>query len=270
MRNIIALLLSLTFSCAISNAIATPLQVDLQDALAKLELGTSQLEENNPRSSTTLSEAAAQFEELIIKHRIRSAGIYHALGNAYLLNDELGHAVLSFRKGERINPKHTQIRASLDYAHSIIPINIEPSKASRMWSMLLSWRGAVSRSSMWFTFICLSLLGWAACSARMFGIGTKKLGIVGVWLIVISLSPPILLGFEWARFHNSPQIVITSTHVIARSGPDHEIYDAVFIDGLVAGVEGTILETRDNWHRIQLVDGSQCWVPEGALGKVNQ
>ncbi len=269
MRNIIAMLLLLTFSCILSNANAGSLQIDLKEALAKLELGTIQLEENHPRSSTTLSEAAAQFEELIMNYEIETAGIYHALGNAYLLNDELGHAVLSYRKGEQIDPTHAQIRASLAHARSTVPLNIEPGKISRVWSMLLSWRGVISRPSIWYTFMSLSLFGWIACSARVSGIGPKRLGAVGMWLIIASLIPIAMLGTEWARFHNSPLIVITSTHVNARSGPDHEIYDAVFVDGLVGGVEGTILETRNNWHRLLLADGSQCWVPATALGKVN-
>lgn len=269
MKYSFAFLFSLLLALACTTANAQSLRTDLEDAITKLETGTAQLEINDPRSRLSLNEAAAQFERLIIEYDHQTAGIYHALGNAYMLNGDLGHAVLSYRKGELIDPTHIQIQASLAHTRSIVPLRIEPNKAARIWNLLLSWRGVINRSSLWYAFIAFSLAGWAAWSAQILGLGSRKLRVVGMWLIVTSLIPLAMLGSEWARYRNSTDIVITSKHVNARSGPDHEIYDAAFVDGLQAGVEGIILESRDNWHRLQLADGSQCWVPETSVGKVN-
>ncbi len=243
---------------------------DLQRALDRLDEGTALFEAHDPQSSMVLDEAAALLRGVIQKYGVHSPGIYHALGNAYMLRNDLGHAVLAYRQGEQLDPTDPRLRDSLKHARSLVAVRVEPGTTNKIWSTLLLWRGYIPRTGLWYGFIALFTLGWFAWSARMLEFGSRRLRTVGTWLIVGSLIPAGMLGAEWAWFEGSTAAVITAPHVIARSGPDDTIYDPVFAEGLQPGVEVLILETRDGWNRLELADGSQCWVSAASVEKVNR
>ena len=268
MRYCLFIALLILATCG-ADAWADQAKNDLERALDRLDEGTALLETHDPQSNAVLDEAAALLKGVIEKHGIHTPGIYHALGNAYMLNNDLGHAVLAYRKGEQLDPTDPRLRDSLEHARSLVPIRVEPDTTNKVWSALLLWRGYVPRSGLWYGFVALFTLGWFACSAGVLGLGSRRVRAAGVWLILGSLIPAGMLGSEWAWFQGSTSAVITAPHVIARSGPDDTIYDPVFADGLQPGVEALILETRDGWNRLALTDGSQCWVPAMSVEKVN-
>lgn len=244
---------------------------DIQDALSRLEEGTHLLEQRNPRSASTLGEASAMLQYVIDEHDVHTANIYHALGNSYMLNGDLGHAILAYRNGEQLNPTNVQIKESLDHARSLVAVRIEPSSFDRAWSVILSWRGYIPRRVLWVSFVCMFTLGWIALSSRVLNVGTRTLSAGGVWLIGISLIPVGLLGAEWFKLSHSVNVVVIGigTEVLAMSGPDDQVYDPVYVEAIQPGVEAQVLESRDDWHKLELADGTQCWVPQMNVGIVS-
>ncbi len=252
-----------------SASIGQTLEDDLSVALSKLDQGILQLEQHDPQSVVTLDEASALLKTVIEHHQIRTPGVYHTLGNAYMLNNHIGQAILSYRQGEQLDPTNLELRESLAHARSQVPIQIGSGTQNRIWSVLLYWRGYISRNTLWIVFLSLSTLGWAGCSATLLGYGSHTIRTIGIWLILSSLIPFAMLSMEQLRYHNSAEIVVTSKNVIARSGPDDAIYDPVFSDSLQPGVEARIIESRDDWFQIELADNSQCWVSTKSVQLVN-
>jgi len=252
-----------------SMAMANSAKDDLDAALSRLEEGTALLEEHDPRSNAILEESAAMIAQVIEEHEIRTPGIYHALGNAYMLSGDIGHAVLAYRKGEELDPTDTRLSESLAHARSLVTVSVKPDVSNRGWSSLLIWRGYIPRLALWVLFLSMFTIGWLACSARLVGFVSPRTRIAGIWLIAGSVIPVGMLGLEWARFDGSTSAVITDAHVIARSGPDDTIYDPVFTDAIKPGLEAMVLESRDGWNQLELADGSLCWVPEYSVEMVN-
>lgn len=247
---------------------AQTLDIDLNIALAKLDEGIELLEQQSTYSHPTLREASALLSEVIEKYQIHTPGIYHALGNSYMLNNNLGYAILSYRRGERLDPTHLELRESLAYARSQVQLHAEPSSSSKAWSIALGWRGHLPRGLLWFCFLSLSTVGWVGCTANVLGFVSQTKRVVGTWLIVVSFIPLAMLGSEWVRFHGSADAVIVHQDVLARTGPDDTIYEPVFADRLQPGIEVVVLETRDLWSRIEITNGSQCWVPTQSIEMV--
>jgi len=243
---------------------------DLRNALSKLDEGTSLLVAHDPQSSPILAEAAAQLEHIIDKDYLKTPGIYHALGNAYMLNGDLGHAVLAYRRGEQLDPSSKELRDSLNHARSLVPISIKPNTQGRIMAMLLSWRGYIGRGTLWLVFITLFTGGWLGCAAGVLNLAPRGIRTLGIWCIAGSVIPIGLLGLEWAQGQGSSSAVITAKDVRAMSGPDDEIYDPVFANALQPGVEARVIETRDSWNRLELGDGTQCWVPLASVELVNK
>lgn len=242
---------------------------ELETALSKLDEGTTLLEYRDARSEAVLSEAAALLNAVIEEHGLRTPGVYHALGNAYMLAGDTGRAVLAYRRGEQIDPTNIKLRESLAHARSQIPVRVEPETTGRLWRWSMLWRGRVPRIALWTTFAALFTLGWIACAARVLGLAPRAAATGGGWAIALSLIPFGLLAAEWSAHQGSDDAVITQPGVIARTGPDDQIYDPVFEQALTPGVEGRIVESRDGWDRLALSDGAECWVPSTSLEAVN-
>lgn len=266
----ITILTILFFSMLGSSATGDELQTQLQEALARLDEGKSLLEQHDEQSAAAFAEAGAMLEAVIDTYQIETPGIYHALGNAYMLKGDIGHAVLAYRKGLQLDPTSLALKESLAFARSQVTISVEPDLTNRVWSALLVWRGHVPRAMIWIGFIALFTLGWLMMSARILGLVSSRACSLGIWAVLLSLVPAGLLGIEWARNQGSAGVVITGSHVIARTGPDDTIYDPVYTSGIEPGIEARLIESRDGWDRIALADGSECWVPDSSLERVNQ
>ncbi|MFG0314374.1 MAG: hypothetical protein ACF8LL_09340, partial [Phycisphaerales bacterium] len=138
------------------------------EALDKLNFGIEQLEAQEQDAKATISEAASELAMAIEEQAIHSSGAYHALGNAYTLLGEYGYAVIAFRRGEQINPRDPRIQDSLSYVRDQIQIRVEPTVPNRIRAALISWRGLVPRSILWWSFISLFTLGWAILILRIY------------------------------------------------------------------------------------------------------
>lgn len=245
-------------------------QQDLRDAFASLDLGIEYLESNNMLGQSTLQQASAKIESLMNEHNLSSPELYLALGNAYRLQGDLGHAVLAYRRGESLDPTDNALRNSLESTRALVELNIKPDAEKRVLSWVLSWRGKIPRIILWGAFIALFTSGWVLCSVRALGLAPTRLRTIGVWAITSSIVPISLLGIEWNQNHGTKGIVIVAKDVIAQSGPDDSIYDPVFAEPLQSGVEAVLIETRSDWSMIKLYDGVECWVPGNTFVLVNQ
>jgi hypothetical protein len=240
----------------------------VERALARLDDSIVMLEENEPQAGDALRESAALLSLSIEQYSLETPGLYHALGNANLLSGDIGHAVLAYRRGEQLDPTNMQLRDSLAHARSLVAIDVGENTSSRLWSILLSWRGYISRGLLWGGFLVLSSLGWLALSSRALGFVSRSVRVAGIWMIVVSLIPVTMLGSEWFHYQGSSDAVVIDP-VLARTGPDDAIYDPAFVDELQPGVEARISVSRDGWTKLELTDGSACWVPQSSVERVN-
>jgi len=245
------------------------IETDLGAALAHLDAGIAQLHEQDERWAQTLEESTAMLQAVIDTHQYHAPKVYHALGNGYMLSGKLGLAIAAYRQGEQIDPRDVPLRESLAYARSQVPIKIEKSITSRAWTLVLGWRGYIERTWLWIGFAGLFTIGWFAWNAATLRLVPKAARPIGVWMILLGFIPLTMLGLEWTQHQGSRAVVIVGKDVRARSGPDDQIYDPIFSEQLRAGVEGELLETRDGWNRIELANGSECWLPRKSMVEVN-
>lgn len=244
---------------------AQDLKSELAAAIERLDEGTHQLESRQPQANNTLAQASAMFEHLIKTYQLHTPEVQLALGNAYMLQGDTGRAVIAYRRGEQIDPTDIKLKESLAHARSLVEVSVAPSITSRVWKVLLGWRGYVPRSVLWYTFAALFTLGWLMLSIRLLSTRTRLKSTLGIWLLISSIVPASVLTAEWVRFEGATDAVIVEPKTIARLGPDDQIYDPAFVEPLEPGVEGRLLEIRNGWVRVALADRSTCWVPQTSL-----
>lgn len=262
-------LIALALLCSVTAPCKGDATSELQRVLSELDRGIELLESGDPSAQMMLSTAAANLESVIHTHDMETAEAYHALGNAYALIGDLGHAMLAYRRGEQVDPRNVRIQDSIEHIREQVQVTVEPSVPNRIRSALVSWRGIIPRSWIWVTGISLFVASWLVLGLGIRSKEPKPYRVFGSVLIVASLLPMSALWYEWSYTHSGQSVVIVRDDVLAMSGPDDAIYDPVFTEPLQSGVEASLIETRDQWGKVTLLDGSACWVPLGAFKPVS-
>lgn len=253
-------ILILVLACFARSAFANEPK-EMRPAIDSLEQGIAILEANDPNAIPSLRDAAAQIQAAIDEHGYHSVAGYHALGNAYALTDDLGYAMLAYRRAQQIDPRDPRVRDSIEYVRDQVQVSVEPSVTNRVRAALVSWRGLVPRAWLWYSSVGFFISAWVLFTVGLQPRRTRGLRNLGIASLVLAAVPASVLGYEWAYEHARDTVILVHDQVRAMSGPDDAIYDQVFDQPLSAGIEAALIETRDGWGEVRLIDGSTCWVP---------
>ncbi len=223
--------------------------------------------DNRERARELYAKAILLYEKIIDQGGVHNAKLYYNLGNAYLLNEDIGKAILNYRRAEQLDSSSVDLRSNLEYARRqrLDKVNVETSK--RVLGTLFFWHYDFSiRTRFWLAGIFFSLL----C----------VVGTLRVWLgrSSTTLAAMVLLGILLVCFATSTVIemksragtrygVITAPEIVARQG-DGPNYPPSFKEPLHAGTEFTLVEQRPGWYHIRLSDNSDAWIPDGTAGLV--
>lgn len=210
-------------------------------------------------------KAILLYEKIIDQAGVRNAGLYYNLANAYLLKDDIGRAILNYRRAERLDRSDLNIKKNLAFARSRRIDRVETAAPKRVLETLFFWHYDLSLR----TKFLLASLGFASsclCGTAMIWRGRSTASTAAGALsavLVVSLLTSIVM--EMRRQSGERFGVITAAKVEARQG-DGPNYPPSFKDSLHAGTEFDLLEQRPGWLHIRLSDGADAWVPEDTAG----
>jgi tetratricopeptide (TPR) repeat protein len=223
---------------------------------------------NNPDSAKQLYDnAILLYEKVIEQGGVQNAKLYYNLANAYLLKDDLGRAILNYRRAARLDRSDINIQKNLTFARGQRIDRVEVGAEKRVLETLFLWHYDFSLQTK-FLLACLSFAGLclALTGAVWLGRGptvTTVAVLAGVLLLCFLTS----LLVESHREANTRAGVITTAQVVARQG-DGPNYPLSFKDPLHAGTEFELLEQRPGWLHIRLSDGTDAWIPDDSAGIV--
>ena len=212
-------------------------------------------------------KAILLYERIIDEGGIRNAGLYYNLANTYLLKDDVGRAILSYRRAARLDSADVNIQKNLAFARSRRVDMVEVGAEKRVletlffWHYDLSLRTKVLLACLFFGALCVSL-------TAMVWLGRGSITLVvaslsGILLVCLLVSIVIEADGQASVRYG----VITASEVVARQG-DGPNYPPSFKDSLHAGTEFDLLEQRPGWLHIILSNGSEAWIPDAAAGLV--
>lgn len=219
---------------------------------------------NDPAAARqSYDQAILLYEKIIDQGGVRSAGLYYNLANAYLLKDDIGRAILNYRRAERLDRSDLNIKKNLAFARSRRIDRVETAAPKRVLETLFFWHYDLS---LWTRFLlaclgfaCLCLSG-VAMIWRGRGTGSTAAAVFSA-VLVVSLLASILVE---RRLQSGERFgVITAAEVVARQG-DGPNYPPSFKDSLHAGTEFDLIEQRPGWFHIRLSDGADAWIAEDA------
>lgn len=256
--------LSALFGTPVCARAASP-EETLHEACALFDQANAKALVNPAQAQGLYRLAAARFESLAKDHQIRNGALYYNLGNTYLLADDLGRATVNYLRAREYIPSDRQLAEALRTAR-LRQVDDFPQEApTRMKRGLLFWHYYLGPSARLAIVAASFTAIWAVLALNLF------FPLAWRWKAWTTLSAIIILAGGSSVIHarSDPRqaAVIVQPEVLPRKG-DAQIYDPAFTNPLHSGSEVTILETRRDWLRIRVRDGSQGWVPASAVERV--
>jgi len=219
---------------------------------------------NDPDKARNLYEKAIlNYEKIISDGQIKNSKLYYNLGNAYFLKEDIGRAILNYRRAQKLDKADMNIQKNLAFARSRRVDKVEIKTEKRILQTLFFWHYDFSIKTkflitcIFFAIVCISgiLMLWRGKSPPL----VTAAAICGI--LTVSFLTSVIL--EARTRANTICGVITADQVVARQG-DGPNYPASFKDPLHAGTEFDLPEQRPGWFHIMLSDDSEGWIPDNA------
>ena len=213
-------------------------------------------------------EQAISEYETILASKNHSAELYFNLGNCYYKLNKVAPAIYNYEKALVLNPEDTEITNNLKFAQKlqIDEIKVVPkvgfSKMIHDFTSIFHFNTWAWISVGIATLFLLFFIGYyfseSALSKRVFFFGMFVL----IFLILISVSSAIS---EKNHFETERPAIFFAEMVLVKSEPQNGS-NTVFT--LHEGTKVFVLESLDNWRKIQLTDETEGWIEKTAIREV--
>ncbi len=247
-------------------ALAALLPAAAQDAAAVFDEANAffrqanQLQANDPEAARALyRRAALRYERLIAESGIRNAKLYYNLGNAYFQMDDIGRAILNYRRAQRLDPSDPNVDRNLAFARTRRYDKFEDTQQTQVLRTLLFWHFDLAPVARLAIFTVASALFWSAMIVKL----QRRMPMPTGLTAGLGLTAALFFGsilYDAAIGEKQRHGVVTAPDVVARKG-DGETYEPSFTDPLHAGAEVRLIEQRTDWRQVELPDGRRCWLP---------
>ncbi len=211
----------------------------------------------------------AEARDLYLQARalgLDAAVLHYNLGNAQARAGEVGPAMASYLRAQRLSPRDRDIRSNLawmrrnlkdlELANQSLPLFIAQAAAVVGALSLDEW-GILLVVTLWLTAIVVGW-GWARGATRP----QRRSLVVVVSATVIVAA--VATG-RWQQERVRDQAVVVAGAVAVRSGPA-ATFPTLF--EVHAGLALNVEEQRDGWERVSLGGDWQGWLPADAVEHV--
>lgn len=222
---------------------------------------------DQPAQARPLFRAAAEAYARLSERGFDNANLDCNEGNAWLLADDLPHAILAYRRGLRLDPANAALHESLTFAREQVryatsgsfgrpPADDRPPWLPRLG--LAPWSFGLLVLGYGLCWVCLARWRMTRRS-RLLYLGLGGFAAVAVVAVFFSVG-----AYYESRVNRGPVVVVARDDVLLRRG-DNMAYPARFETPLNRGVEARLLFRRGNWVQVELSGGQVGWLPAAAV-----
>jgi len=233
--------------------------------ISSMVIGQSVFDQGNEHYRKGNYEEAIQSYESIIKDGKHSCDLYFNLANSYYKINKIGPAIYYYEKALLISPNDKDMQNNLNFAKAktIDEIKEVPKVGFEKllqhvtglfhfntWSML-----AIGFSVLFF----LLFLGYYFSGTSLY----KRVFFIGMFVIPVFIVLSVFAAWFEHHLYEQEQPAIVFAEVVEVKNEPRENASEAFI--LHEGTKVYILESLDNWSKIQLADESEGWIMDEAI-----
>lgn len=247
--------------CVSSPALAQVLTYAQQ--LAQLEQANRAFEQAllspTPGAAQSYYQQARAGYEQLVAVGVHNARLYYNLGNAYFRLHDLGHAILYYRRGLRLEPGNRQLQANLSYARSrrTDQIDVNSQRRPTLFPQLFFWSDILSVPTQWALALGGYVLAWGCALAHLvWRRPALRWCLAGAAFVCLVFA--VSTWFTQSQYTIRAGVIVAE-EVVVRKG-NGESYTPQLPQPLHAGTEFIVLEERGSWLAIQLDNGISGWI----------
>ena len=194
-----------------------------------------------------------------------NASLQTNLGNAALLAEDRGQAVLAYRRALALDADFPRALQNLEHLRGLLPSWVPRPQPAGLFDSFLFYR-ALPRSDR------------ALAAGIAFAVGGLLIGLSVRWQLSAVRGIGILALVAWAllfgstlfdhRGQEANAAVLTVDETPARSA-DSALAPLAFPEPLPGGTEVHVAEVRSPWARIRLANGRDAWVQESSVTRID-
>jgi tetratricopeptide (TPR) repeat protein len=212
-----------------------------------------------------VQQAIAAYEQLVAAG-IHNAKLYYNLGNAYFHLNDLGQAIVYYRRGLRLEPDNPRLQANLQYARSRRVDQIDTSPQQHLWRSILFWHDNLSLGTQTFLAVLGYVLIWGWAGIRLLWRRVPLAwGLSGAALLCL-LFTASAVALHYANATTQAGVIVVEEAVVRKG--NGESYALQLPQPLHRGTEFDVLEERGVWLHIQLANGTTGWIRREHAGLV--
>jgi tetratricopeptide (TPR) repeat protein len=229
-------------------------QADIESATALFNKGNQSYEEGE------FDQAIKDYQE-IVNLGVKNFKVFYNLGNAYFRQNQLGKAILNYRKALALKPRDEDANANLSFVKLFTLDKIEEQKINPIANMLHRFLDlwSIDEFAMFASFFYTSTM---ILGILMLFRGSRRylrIGFITFLILMVIFATSL---FAKIYFESLDYGVVIAAEVEVRSGPgDNYILQFTGHEGLEFRVDGK----SEGWLRISLPNGIRGWIPEEAV-----
>ncbi len=207
--------------------------------------------------------AAAREMEHIARSGIRNGALYYHLGNAYLKDNRLGHAILWYERALKLLPNDPDLRFNAEYARSLTKDAADEDGVSP-FSVIFFWKYRLSNRTVGVLALAFNFVFWCCLIAK------QVTGRRGLRYAAIAVAAPALVFiftflFNYLESTYLRHGIVLEEKVSVRSGLDQTSTE-LFV--LHAGAKLTVVKQNKTHLQVQFGKDKIGWIERRVLGLI--
>lgn len=204
----------------------------------------------------------------IIEQGYASAALYYNLGNTFFKQNQLGRAILNYKRALRLQPRNADYLHNLRFAQGkaidVIDSPVE-SPFERLQHVFFSSLRMTTWSSFSLSFSMLTLLFFSFYYLS-YTPSLKRI-FFAFFLLFMGATALTYSGacYQRDKGKDRRRAYVVVPNVMVKNAPASGGGDAFMLHD---GSPLTLVKRMNNWYRIRLSDGKVGWIPYGAIEKL--
>ena len=231
------------------------------------QIDTIHQEATNAYNSKDYQTALEKFS-LIENEGIVNADLFYNIGNCYFRINEIGRAILYFKKSLKVESDHQAARRNLEYSLTFTKDKQDSGSESVIRSFWLKAFDSFSINILAIiTLFIFAIIIMLICLMIIHYKNREKTVPIFVTTIFVFLFSAFLIIsiLKWQEFHKTDEAVLLSISAIGYSGPSED-FTRVFT--IHEGMIFTIERNEENWSLIKLENGLGGWIKKDTFVRI--
>ncbi len=211
--------------------------------------------------------ALESFSSLVHK-KIVNADLYYNIGNCYYRLDDLGHAILNYKRALRIDPGHARALNSLEFTLTQTQDKQQDHSGDEVSSFLTKINRMISLNTIALIIgILLLVVVLLIVVLILFYRGREKsVPLFFLYIAIVIFIIASIYGWaRWRHFGDNEQAVLLADTAVGYSGPGLD-YTRVFT--IHEGHIFQVMKREAEWSQVKLGNGLGGWIQTQSYERV--